>query len=41
MKYIESIMWLVSFPAAIVVSYYLVVFFLKKFDKYNSEETQG
>ncbi|MGV8827931.1 MAG: hypothetical protein ACWA6U_06375 [Breznakibacter sp.] len=35
MQYIHSILWFMSFPACIIISYYLSLFMLKKLGKYD------
>ena len=35
MQYIPSILWFMSFPACIIISYYLSLFMLKKMGKYD------
>lgn len=35
MSYFESIIWLISWPVLIIVSYQLVKYFLKKKNEYN------
>ena len=35
MQYIHSILWFMSFPACIIISYYLSLYMLKKLGKYD------
>ncbi|WP_430814539.1 hypothetical protein [Carboxylicivirga sp. RSCT41] len=40
MKYLHEILWYLSLPLTIVISYYAVLFGLKKFNKMNEAEEQ-
>lgn len=38
MKYLHEILWYLSLPLTIVISYYAVLFGLKKFNKLQEDE---
>ncbi|WP_262325211.1 hypothetical protein [Carboxylicivirga litoralis] len=40
MKYLHEILWYLSLPLTIVISYYAVLFGLKKFNKLTEAEEQ-
>lgn len=37
MQYIPSILWFMSFPTCIIISYYLSLFMLKKMGQYDPD----
>jgi uncharacterized membrane protein YjfL (UPF0719 family) len=39
--YLDKIMWFLAWPAMIILSYFLVVFTLKKFDKQIKNDPLG
>ena len=39
--YLDTILWLLAWPAMIIVSYYLVLWALKKLDKQIKEDPLG
>ena len=39
--YLDKIMWFLAWPAMIILSYYLVVFTLKKLDKQIKNDPLG
>ncbi|WP_262896398.1 hypothetical protein [Carboxylicivirga marina] len=40
MKYLHEILWYLALPLTIVVSYYSVLFGLKKFEKLNQKQEE-
>ncbi|WP_430810710.1 MULTISPECIES: hypothetical protein [unclassified Carboxylicivirga] len=40
MSYLHEILWYLSLPLTIVISYYAVMFGLKKFEKLKDEEAK-
>ncbi|WP_154665685.1 hypothetical protein [Saccharicrinis fermentans] len=41
MKYLHEILWYLSWPVLIVISYQAVKWVLKKFEKTNIEKSEG
>ncbi len=39
--YIKEILWILAWPAMIILSYYLSLLFLKKFNKQIKNDRQG
>ena len=39
--YIKELLWIIAWPAMIIISYYLSILFLKKFDTQIKKDPQG